>query len=54
MDIVTSKNGIPIRLTEERWVHITENHDDLAGHYDDVIYQKYTKKSNLIFSSVMK
>ena len=38
MDIVLSKNNVPIRLTEERWFHITENHDDLAGHYDDVIY----------------
>ena len=38
MDIATSKNGVPIRLTEERWFHITENHDDLAGHYDDVLY----------------
>jgi hypothetical protein len=38
MDIVVSKNGIPIRLTEERWFHIIENHDDLAGYYDDVLY----------------
>ena len=38
MDIVSSKNGVSIRLTEERWFHITENHDDLAGHYDDVLY----------------
>jgi hypothetical protein len=38
MDLVTSKNGVSIRLTEERWFHITENHDDLAGHYDDVLY----------------
>jgi len=38
MDIVLSKNGVPIRLTEERWFHIIENHDDLAGHYDDVLY----------------
>ena len=37
MDITTSKNGIPVRLTEERWFHISENHDDLAGHYDDVL-----------------
>ncbi len=28
---------MPIRLTEERWFHIVENHDDLAGHYDDVL-----------------
>lgn len=26
-----SKNGIPIRLTDERWVHITEEHSELAG-----------------------
>jgi len=38
MDIVLSRGGVPIRLTEERWFHITENHDDLAGHYDDVLY----------------
>ena len=38
MDIVTSQNGISIRLTEERWFHIIENHDDLAGYYDDVLY----------------
>lgn len=37
MDIVTSKNGVPIRLMDERWFHICENHDDLAGHYDDVL-----------------
>ena len=33
-DIVKSKNGIGIRITEERWFHITENHDDIAGYYD--------------------
>jgi hypothetical protein len=37
MDIAISRNGVPIRLTEERWFHIVENHDDLAGHYDDVL-----------------
>ena len=37
MDIAISKNSIPIRLTEERWIHIIENHDDLAGYYDDVL-----------------
>ena len=31
MDIVISKNSIPIRLTDERWAHITEEHCDLAG-----------------------
>ena len=37
MDIIKSRNGVPIRLTAERWLHIIENHDDLAGHYDKVL-----------------
>ncbi len=37
MDVAQSKNGVLIRLTEERWFHITENHDDLAGYYDEVL-----------------
>jgi hypothetical protein len=36
-DFTISVDGVPIRLTDERWVHIVENHDDLAGHYDDVL-----------------
>jgi hypothetical protein len=30
-DIVASIRRIPIRLTAERWVHITEEHCELAG-----------------------
>lgn len=26
-----SRNGIPIRLTEERWGHIIDEHGELAG-----------------------
>jgi hypothetical protein len=37
MDVAVSKNGVPIRLTDERWFHIVENHDDLAGYYDEVL-----------------
>ena len=37
MDIAYSKNDVPIRLTEERWVHIVENHDDIAGYYENVL-----------------
>jgi len=37
MDFALSIEGVPIRLTTERWFHIVENHDDLAGHYDDVL-----------------
>ena len=35
--VAVSKNGIPIRLTEERWYHIVENHDELAGLSDEVL-----------------
>jgi hypothetical protein len=37
MDIVYSNNNVPIRLTAERWLHIVENHDEVAGFYDDVL-----------------
>jgi hypothetical protein len=37
MEIVYSVEGVPIRLTDERWFHIVENHNDLAGYYDDVL-----------------
>jgi hypothetical protein len=32
MDVAYSVDGVPVRLTSERWFHIVENHDDLAGH----------------------
>lgn len=37
MEIAYSIDGVPIRLSAERWFHIVENHDDLAGHYDNVL-----------------
>src|SRR5437016_3304207 len=37
MDSVISINGVPIRLTPERWFHIVENHDEVAGSYDAVL-----------------
>ena len=36
-NITYSVNSIPIRLTDERWTHIVENHDDIAGYYFDVL-----------------
>ena len=36
-DITYSVNNIPIRLTGERWIHIVENHEDMAGYYYDVL-----------------
>lgn len=37
LDKVQSKNGISIRLTDERWAHITEEHSELAGLRYDVL-----------------
>ena len=37
MEVAFSRNGVPIRLSHERWFHIVENHDDLAGSFHDVL-----------------
>ncbi len=37
MDVVMSKTDVPIRLTEERWFHITEEHSEMAGYYFEVL-----------------
>ena len=37
MEIARSKNDVPIRLPDERWLHITESHTELAGFYSDVL-----------------
>jgi len=36
-NIAYSVNDVPIRLTYERWFHITEHHDDLASYYFEVL-----------------
>ena len=35
--IAESKNSVAIRLTDERWFHIVENHNELAGLADKVL-----------------
>lgn len=37
MEIVRSKSGVPVRLTEQRWLHITEEHSEMAGYYFEVL-----------------
>jgi hypothetical protein len=37
MEIAYSVNGVPIRLTAERWWHIVMARDDLAGRMDEVL-----------------
>ena len=36
-EIVVSKNGVPIRLTDERWIHITEEDTEPAGYRLEVL-----------------
>lgn len=33
----TSRQGVPIRLTDERWLHIVEEHSELAGQLENVL-----------------
>ena len=35
--IATSRSGVPIRLTEERWGHIVEEHGELTGMRAEVL-----------------
>ena len=37
MGIANSKNGIPIRLTSERWQHITTGHPEIADYYYEIL-----------------
>ena len=37
MNIAYSVNGVPIRLSYERWYHTVENHDDLASTFHEVL-----------------
>ena len=37
ISVVLSKNGVPIRLPDERWTHITEEHEELAGLQQEVL-----------------
>lgn len=37
MNFVYSKNNVPIRLPDERWIHIIEEHNELAGYYHEVL-----------------
>ncbi len=37
LEFITSKSGKTIRLTDERWSHITEEHSELAGRRLEVL-----------------
>jgi len=37
MDVIDSINGVPIRLTEERWRHIVDNKPSMSAYYEKVI-----------------
>ena len=37
MSIAISKNGVPIRLTRERWQHIAMGHPEIADHYNEIL-----------------
>ena len=35
--IIISKNNVPIRLTDERWQHITTGHPEMADYYYEIL-----------------
>jgi hypothetical protein len=37
METALSRNGVPIRLPDERWIHLTEGHSEMAGYYSEVL-----------------
>ena len=37
MEIVSTKNNVPIRLTDERWSHIESNHPEMEVHRAQVL-----------------
>ena len=37
VNTVVSKRGIPVRLTDERWSHVVEEHSELAGMLHEVL-----------------
>ncbi|MDD1738818.1 MAG: hypothetical protein LUQ02_04550 [Methanothrix sp.] len=37
MTTALSKNGVLIRLPDERWIHLTEGHSEMAGYYSEVL-----------------
>jgi len=37
VETALSKNGVQIRLPDERWLHLTESHSEVAGYYSEVL-----------------
>jgi len=37
MELVSSKNNVPVRLTDERWGHIESNHPEMQVHRAQVL-----------------
>ena len=37
METALSKNSVLIRLPDERWLHLTESHSEMAGYYSEVL-----------------
>ena len=37
MDLAISKNDVSIRLTTERWLHITLGHPEIADYYYEIL-----------------
>jgi hypothetical protein len=48
--LIKSKNNVPIRLTDERWSHITTSHTDMNNNKDLLL--KTVEKPDMILKGV--
>jgi hypothetical protein len=48
MEIAYSVNGVPIRLTDERWNHIVKARDDLIDYQEDCL--RVIEKPDLVLA----
>jgi uncharacterized protein YuzE len=52
---VLSKNGIQIRLTDERWAHIVEEHCELAGMgLEKYLWSSYDAEADVLYINFKK
>jgi len=47
VETATSRKGVPLRLTDERWAHIKEEHGELAGMRAEVL-QTITEAERIV------
>ena len=50
MDIAISINKVPVRMTNERWLHISNGHPEIAPFYDTIL--ETIEKPDIIYKGI--